>query len=381
MKIIQVVHAFPPDVGGIEAHVYNLSKEMARMGHTVTVVTTKTQGAKSSETIDGIKVIRYWAFSLPVFSSVRFIPFLPLRLAMMDAEVYHSHGYGSTQPFFTSLAAFITRRPFIFTVHGYPKLRGLAGLFKWFYTNFPARAFLRIARRVITVAEATIQEIESEIPKTKITTIPNGVDFVRFTRRTPLSMLRTNTIAYIGRFDAYKGIDTLVRAFAITKKKCPDSELKIIGRDEGIADSLNGLASGLGVEINFSEARPDEMHNIYDSLSLVVLPSKYEGLSLVLLETIASGRPMLSTPVGAAPKLFEEIYTEDAPKFLFDIDNHYELAGKILNVLEKKKEFEAICHRAREELKKKYSWELAAEKTLKVYYEALGKKETAKDER
>ncbi len=374
MKIIQVVHAFPPDIGGIEAHVYHLSKEMAKKGHTVTVVTTKTNGAPGSDSFDGVKVIRYWAFSLPIFSSVRFIPFLPLRLAFMDADIYHSHGYGSTQPFFTSLAAFITRRPFIFTIHGYPKLKGLGGVFKWLYTNVPARVFLRIARKAITVTDATMPDIAGEIPKEKIVTIPNGVDFSRFAPRTPLSSLKTDTIAYIGRFDAYKGIETLIRAFAIVKKKRPGSKLKLIGKDEGIADSLKRLASGLKVEIEISGAKPEEMPKIYDSLSAVVLPSKYEGLSLVLLEAIASGRPMLSTPVGAAPKLFEEVYRKDAPKFLFEIDNHYELAGKILNVLENKKEFEAACSRAREELMKKYSWEVAATQTLKVYEEALGNK-------
>ena len=372
MKIIQVVHAFPPDIGGIEAHVCNLSREMAKKGHLVTVVTTKTNGAKNSETIDGIKVIRYWAFSLPIFSSVRFIPFLSLRLALMDADIYHSHGYGSTQPFFTSVASLFTRRPFIFTIHGYPKLSGLGGIFKWLYTNFPARVFLRIARKAITVTDATLPDIAGEVPKEKIVVIPNGVDFTRFAPRAPLSSLKTSTIAYIGRFDAYKGIETLIRAFAIVKKKLPGSSLVLIGKDEGIMDSLKQLASELRVEFKTSEAKPEEMPSVYDSLSVVVLPSKYEGLSLVLLEAIASGRPMLSTPVGAAPKLFDEVYKKDAPKFLFEIDNHYELAGKILNIFENKRKFEATCSRAREELKTKYSWEAAAKSTLKVYEEALG---------
>ncbi len=372
MRIIQVVHAFPPDIGGIEAHVFNLSREMAKKGHDVTVVTTKTAGAPGRETIDNIKVIRYWALPLPLFSSVRLIPFLPLRLALMNADIYHSHGYGSTQPFFTSLAALLTRRPFIFTVHGYPKLKGFGALFKWFYTQVPARVFLRIARKVITVTEATIPDIENEFPREKIVTIPNGVDFELFKPTTKLSSLNSNAIAYIGRFDSYKGIDTLLRAFAIVKKAQPNAELRLIGKDEGIAGSLHSLASELGLDIKFSEVKPEEMSKTYDSLSAVVLPSRYEGLSLVILEAIASARPMLSTPVGAAPKLFGEVYKEDAPKFLFETGNHRELAGKILEVLGNKKKYEAVCSRAREELKKKHSWGAAADQTLRVYEEVLG---------
>ena len=373
MKIVQVVHAFPPDIGGIESHVFYLSREMVKNGHDVTVITTKTKGAGKNETVDGVKVIRYFALPLPIFSSVRFIPFLPLRLALMDADIYHSHGYGSTQPFFTSLAAFITNRPFIFTVHGYPKLKGFGGLMKWFYTNFPARVFLRIARKIITVTDATIPDIEPEVSKEKITTIPNGVDFEKFKPSKKLPALDSNVIAYIGRFDAYKGIDTLVRAFAIVKKKIPSAELRLIGRDEGIVNSLKKLAGELCVDIVFSEANPKEMPKIYARLSAVILPSKYEGLSLVLLEAIASGRPMLSTPVGASPKLFSEVYGSDAKKMLFEIENSCELAGKILNVLGNKKEFEEICARARKGLMASYSWEASAEKTLLVYEGALRK--------
>ncbi|MFH0818061.1 MAG: glycosyltransferase family 4 protein [Candidatus Micrarchaeota archaeon] len=373
MKIVQVVHAFPPDIGGIEAHVFYLSKEMAKLGHDVTVITTKTRGANNNETVGGVKVIRYSALPLPIFSSVRFIPFLPLRLALIDADIYHSHGYGSTQPFFTSLAAHITNRPFVFTVHGYPKLKGFGGIMKWFYTNFPARVFFRIAKKIITVTDATIPDIEKEVSKEKIITIPNGVDFEKFKPSKKLSALDSNVIAYIGRFDAYKGIDTLICAFAIVQKNIPSAELRLIGRDEGIANSLKKLAGELGVTIQFSEANSEEMPKIYAGLSAVILPSKYEGLSLVLLEAIASGRPMLSTPVGASPKLFSEVYGSDAKKMLFEIGNPEELAGKILNVLGNKKKFEEICDRARKGLMASYSWGASAEKTILVYEGALGK--------
>jgi glycosyltransferase involved in cell wall biosynthesis len=373
LKIIQVVHAFPPDVGGIEAHVYNLSKELVKLGHEVTVVTTKTDKAKSEEVIDGIKVLRQWSLRFPMFSAVRFVPLQPLRLALMDADVYHSHCYGATQPFFTSLAAFVKRKPFIFTIPGYPKLEGTAGFFKSLYTNIPARILLRIAKKVITVTEATMPDIEKEVPKEKIRIIPNGVDFEQFKPKAPLSSLKTNRIIYVGRLDAYKGIDTLIQAFAQVKKKIPNSELCIIGRDEGILNELKFLAKELGVDVEFCEAGPGEMPKLYESASVVVLPSKYEGQSLVILEAIASGRPILSTPVGAAPEVFGEVYKKDAKKLLFGVGDELGLARKIIDILENKKSYEKICTFARDELAKKYSWSSAAEKTVEIYKEVLRK--------
>jgi glycosyltransferase involved in cell wall biosynthesis len=371
LKIIQVVHAFPPDIGGIEAHVYNLSKELAKKGHEVTVVTTRTKGAKNDETVDGVRILRQTSLRLPMFSSVRIVPFQPLRLALMDADVYHSHGYGSAQPFFTSLAAFIKRKPFVFTLHGYPKLKGAAGIFKKLYTNLPARVFLRIARKVITVTSATVPDIEKEAVKEKIVTIPNGVDFRQFKCKAKLSALKTNVVLYVGRLDAYKGIDTLVQAFAEVKSRVPDAKLRIIGRDEGVRGSLEKLASKLRVEVEFKEVLPGEMPNFYESASAVVLPSKYEGLSIVLLEAISFERPTFSTPVGAAPKLFQEVYGKDAQKFIFGIGESHELSDSIIEALRNKKEFEKICSLARGELVKKYSWSSVADRTIEVYKEVV----------
>ncbi len=374
MKIVQVVHAFPPEIGGVEAHVFNLSKGLAKKGHEVTVVTTRVSGknSPSPEALCGVRVIRQWALPLPIFSSVRFVPLLLPKLLSLDADIYHSHGYGPTQPFVTSITAFIKRKKFVFTLHGYPKLKGMGGAFVWFYRNFPARVFLKIASRVITVTDATVPEIEMQIPRSRITTIPNGVDFERFKAKSKLASQKGVKIAYVGRLDPYKGIDTLVRAFAIIKKELPDARLLVVGKDEGVANSLKKISNNLNVEIEFTEVLPDEMPAVYDSISLLVLPSVYEGLSMVLLEAIASERPALSTPVGASPTLFAEVYKAEAPNMLFEIGGHEELAKKAVFILKNRARMEKTCSTARERLMASYSWDKVVDETIHVYKEALG---------
>lgn len=371
MKIIQVVHSFPPEIGGIEAHVFNLSRELARKGHDVTVVTTWAPGSPGSETVEGIRVLRHWAIKLPWFSSVRHIPFLTLRLALMDADLYHSHGYGSVQPLCAALASLIKRRPFVFTLHGYPKLKGLSSILKWLYAQLAARTFLAIARRVITVTEATVPDISGEVRKEKIKTIHNGVDTRVYRAKEKLSKSKSNRIIYVGRFDAYKGIDDLIRAFATVQKAAPEAQLHIIGHDEGVRHSLESLSSQLGVRVNFGYAGPGGMPGEYEDSVAVVLPSKYEGQSLVLLEAISSERPMLSTPVGDAPRLFKEVYMEAAPNMLFGIGRHQELASKLLDIMRNRERYEKLCSLARSRLEKFYSWEAAANRTVEVYKEVV----------
>ena len=121
---------------------------------------------------------------------------------------------------------------------------------------------------------------------------------------------------------------------------------------------------------SFSEAKYTDMPGVYEGASIVVLPSLYEGLSLVLMEAIACERPMLATPVGAAPKLFSEVYEKNDGKFIFE--NESELARKMAAILRDKKGYAQICQRARAKLIKKYSWKEVAKRTLEVYKSAVG---------
>jgi len=366
MRIAQVAHLFPPATGGIEHHVYHLSKELSNLKNEVTVYTTMVPGAKKEEKMDGIKVRRFSSLNFPLFSSVRFAPGMFFSLLSSDAEVFASHGYGSVMPLITSIAALLKRKPFVFTLHGYPKLKGKKKFFQLFYKYFFASIFLRIAKKVIVVSRASIQDIRGEVDEKKLIYIPNGIDTEIFTFQPPEGK---NAITYVGRLDEYKGVDTLVRAYAKIKKDFPDTELWVVGKDEGIKEGLQKLANSLGVKIHFSEVPYEEMSKVYSDSAAVILPSKYEGFSLVWLEAMASGRPMFSTPVGDAPALFEQVYGKSAEDFLFKDEE--ELVKKLTNYLKDPQKHHKVIERAEYIVKEEYSWENVARLTLNTYKESL----------
>ena len=109
-----------------------------------------------------------------------------------------------------------------------------------------------------------------------------------------------------------------------------------------------------------------------DHSKAIVLPSRYEGFSLVWLEAMAAGRPMFSTPVGEAPELFREVYGADAEKFLFP--DEAGLAERLREFGAKEKEYLRIVEKAKEKVKKDYSWKRVAEKTREVYLSAISEK-------
>lgn len=365
MRILQVVHAYPPQIGGIENHVYYLSHELSRLGNEVSVATT----GKGKTIEEGISISRFRSLHAPGFSSVRITPFLCLRLLGNPADIYHSHGYGSLHPLQTAITAKLKGKPFIFTLHGYPKRSSFFGnLFIWLYRNLMARIYLSIASKVISVTDQNLPEIRKEVSQDKILVIPNGVDTDSF-KPSADKKDKSFNVVFIGRFDRDKGVLELIDAFAELAKKVENARLTFVGSDEGVTGNLKSRAAALGISerISFSSARRAEMPAVYASADLVVLPSYYEGLSLVLLEALASCRPIIATSVGATPQVFAKAFGENSNWFLVPPKDTAELAKKLIYAHSNYEKLASLLPGARAVIVKEYSWAAVAKQTLKVY--------------
>jgi L-malate glycosyltransferase len=368
MRILQVVHCFPPQIGGVERHAYELCRELRESGEQVIVHTTGK--GKNNEPFE---VKRHWGLRVPFFSSVIIVPFLGLRLMGEDADVYASHGYGSLMPVCTAFAAMLKRKPFVFTVHGYPQLGGFSRIAQWIYRNTFARFILWKASKVIVVSRESKKYLEGQVEKKKLVYIPNGVDMEMF--ECP-PFREGEYFSYIGRMDRDKRVGMLINAIGKMKKR---QKLLIAGNDEGERPGLKKLAQNLGLDAEFTQVDPEEVAQVYCYSKAVVLPSRYEGFSLVWLEAMAAGRPMFSTPVGQAPELFREVYGEHAEKFLFPDEEG--LVERLEYFVENEKEFVKIVERARKKVAAGYSWKAMAGKTLDVYKSAIKEKENVKRKR
>lgn len=366
MKIVQAVHSFPPSQGGIEHHAYHISKELAELGNDVTVITSRDSGTRAEEKISSITVRRFHSLDLSFFASARFPLGAFFALLKEDADVYASHGYGSVMPLFASIAAFVKRKPFVFTLHGYPDVQGRKRIFYHLYRFFVAPVFLRIAKKVIVVSKEAAKQMEKEVGREKIIYIPNGIEG-RFDCE--LNYEVKNKLLYVGNLNEDKGVDILIKAFSRLREKYPNLILKIVGRDGGAKAKLESLARSLNIEPIFSTVPYDKMPAIYADSKAIVLPSKYEGLSLVWLEAMSSGRPMFSTPVGEAEELFDKAYDQSKSLFLFR--NEDELVEKLAAFLDNEEKYRKMVERAKYTVKEEYSWKNVASLTRAVYEELI----------
>jgi glycosyltransferase involved in cell wall biosynthesis len=139
-------------------------------------------------------------------------------------------------------------------------------------------------------------------------------------------------LLFVGRLEAVKGVDVLLRAFARIQHAHPDAELVIIGDGERRGD-LEQLAEDLGLleSVRFCGWIPEEeVRSALVGSTALVIPSVWpENLPTVALEAIGVGRAIVASRVGGIPELVADGRTGLLTK-PYDIG---ELAGALDTVL------------------------------------------------
>jgi glycosyltransferase involved in cell wall biosynthesis len=225
---------------------------------------------------------------------------------------------------------------------------------------------------VLSHAFGSILQREYGIPEEKIHIIPGGVDIERFqanlTRqqaRQAMSFPLDRPILFTPRRLALRmGIDKLLQALVEVKRQVPDVWLAIAGKG-ALRISLEQQANELGLQnhVKFLGYVPDEQLPVaYQAADLTVVPSQsLEGFGLILLESLACGTPVLSTPVGGMP----EVLSPFQPSLITETPVSEALSTRLIDLLTGKIILpdRAAC---REYAVSNYDWKILAPKVRNV---------------
>lgn len=303
MKIIMVSPSLYPYIGGVETHVWEISKRLVKKGYDVEIHSTDPSGElKASSEIDGVKIKRYRSFapnSIYFFSRELYVSLKKAR-----ADIVHSHGYRDFPMLAAALAKTHNKIPFVVTLHlGFSKVGRLPYLI---YNPLFGRAIFRRANRVIIVSPVEVKMIRAlEKVKNKIILIPNGVDIKKIsTYNSVIKFKATNRpvkIMYVGRLEEKKGVLFLIKAFkSVIMARNKDIELTIIG-DGPLKQTLTNIIQELKLgDKVFLRGRlsKDDLYKLYAQSHVFVLPSEFEAHSLALTESMAFGLVPIATNVG-----------------------------------------------------------------------------------
>ncbi|WP_079110019.1 GT4 family glycosyltransferase PelF [Streptomyces roseifaciens] len=138
-------------------------------------------------------------------------------------------------------------------------------------------------------------------PPDRIRTVYNGVDPTAFPPAGPEP--DAPTLSWAGRVDPIKGLETLIRAFALVREEIPEARLRLFGGTprggEGYRTACEKLAAELGAgEAVVFEGRVDDIRDAYAAGNVVMLSSISEGFPFTLIEAMSCGRATVSTDVG-----------------------------------------------------------------------------------
>ncbi|MFO7895155.1 MAG: glycosyltransferase family 4 protein [Longimicrobiales bacterium] len=367
MNILMHCVYFPPEVGGLESHVFHLCVALAGKGHTVGVVTSRSRpGLPGHEVMDGVDVWRTW---LPARNPAGWLTHaagsIPRLVAQArSADILHAQAFQSVFP------ALLARRR-----------SGAPVVTTWHTSHFLKRADHRLWRPVFRrllenadynlAASAEIAEVgESIAPGCRVEALTNGVDTELFRPVAPLlPVTGRRRLVVPRRLFEKNGVEYFVRALPRIADAV-DVEAVVVG-DGPERSRLERLARDLEVRdrITFLGARPHaEMPGILASAELAIFPSLMEATSVAALECMACEVPVAASRVGGLPEI-----VDDDVGGLFRPADPEDLADTVIRLL-KTDDLPARGSRARARVVDRWSNDRLAERHLEVYRTLLDRR-------
>ena len=319
MIILHVFHSFWPVLGGIERAIYYLSKEFIRMGHEVIVLTSNygSSNRPQMEFLDGIRIFRVKSKTLHFAQLTIPLEKAPLDL-INDADIVYA--WDQTSFFTYTMIKEVKSRDKKVAMY----FIGVDYLEHHYNTmiRFLGSKYQRwITKRISNLIDIAIVTTEHERLLLKqrynldAIVIPHGVDKIYFELPNMAKEFRSKyhidnnkrIIAYINRIHPTKGLDMLIKAFAIVSRKFPDLILVIAGKgDQKYLAKCLKLVEKLNIKDKVKYVgflSEEDKIGLIDASELIIIPSKHAGenYSLVVDEVKARGKPLVVTNYGALP--------------------------------------------------------------------------------
>ena len=338
MHVLVAAHDVYPDPGsgGTGRYVYETSRRLVDRGHRVSVVTRRRGDVPARESIDGVDVYRYdlevadragpavladlpgaartvadhvstLSASAPVDVFSLQGPVTPLLVGrQVDDSIPRVPTFHSPWPTEYRIRSRGERRA--------PRRR-LNAVLRW---HLECRA-LSGADRAITLSSFMRRTLrETYGLDLDAAVVPGGVDVDRYEPSAGSATRRLDgrpAFLTVRRLARRMGHGRLLRAFTEVIEDRPDAHLSVAG-DGPLRDRLEGLVERLGLDdhVTFLGYVPDEaLPGVYAAADVFVLPTtELEGFGLATLEALASGLPVLATPVGGSVEVLSGLRDDPA---------------------------------------------------------------------
>ncbi len=398
MKILHVVHAYPPSMGGSQWLVKNLSEQLvAQFGDDVTVFTTT---ALDTATFSGRagKVVAA-GISVENGVTVRRFPFVrgwywTRKIASGVADILHLPGWDTLRaihqgPIVPGLAkAIATSRADVVMATAFPlwhmfaaqkgaKKVGIPVVFlgalhpadEWGF-NRPM-IFDAIRRAAGYIALSPFERdflVERGISAEKITVVGGGITPPPDSLPAPESSRRrlhipadAPVLLALGRQNPRKRFEFLLEAMPSVWRKLPETRVIFAGAADESTTRLR--KSGDARVLVLNDISETNKHALLSACDALVLPSTEESFGIVFVEAWWHGKPVIGANAGAVASLIEN----GVEGLLFVPNDRGCLADKIIEILSQPKMAQVLGTKGRQKVHKNYTWEAVSHQVRSVY--------------
>ncbi|MDG2051004.1 MAG: glycosyltransferase family 4 protein [Myxococcota bacterium] len=281
-----------PKAGGAETHVYEIFGRLAARGFEMTHWSAGFQGGRDQDWVSGIRVERLGPLAL-YYPRVLHHTFRETRRDRFDVVVECLNKVPYYAPLFAA-------RPVLALCHH------LFGEVAFQQVSAPIAAAVWASERLIpsfyqgceflAISESTARDLAKRgLDADRIQVSHPGID--RPQEEVDVAIPRKRRVIYVGRLEAYKKIDILLRAMKKIEPRWPEAEIFIVGRGPALS-GLQDLARTLGLSdrTHFSGFITNaERDALLASSRVCVCPSEKEGWGLTVIEANATGTPVVAT--------------------------------------------------------------------------------------
>ncbi len=307
MKIAILVQMFlPQHLGGVEIATYNIASQLAKNGHEVHVITVWDSGLAAENIERGFFIHR---LKLPRIKSIGVLIFwlkILFTLKKINPDSIHVQGLTIAMPAY--LAGKFLKKTYVVCGHGFDLY------FSWKFKRVISKLVLRDAHKVVALTKNMKNDMQ-KIHHREILVIPNGIDTEKFDLLPDKESIRKEiglsngdrVIIFAGNLRPVKGVEFLLSAMDTVIQKEANAKLILVGGGSQI-DYLKKTVAQLHLEkyvIFTGELLNEEVLLYLAASDIFVLPSLSEGFSIVTLEAMVCGLPVIATEVGVLPEIIE----------------------------------------------------------------------------
>jgi glycosyltransferase involved in cell wall biosynthesis len=381
-RVLMLSWEYPPRViGGLSRVVSELSRQIAKQGWEVHVVTADHPGTAEHENDNGVFVHRVktqtdWTPDFLTWSMRLNYGLLQYAIEIhrkTPFDIVHAHDW------MVADAGWVMKKgfglPLVSTIHATEagRMHGLHNDLQRYISQIEWRLTFE-SWEVIVNSQHMLGELQNQfhMPKDKIAVIPNGIDPDQFDIDFDAAPLRNQyasrseqIVLYVGRMVTEKGVQVLLNAAPSILASHPGTRFLLVGTGYFLEDlKRQAAAMNINHSVSFLGYVSDhDLRRLYKIANVVVIPSLYEPFGIVALEGMAAKAPVVTSDAGGLTDFVEHMVT-GITTYAGDAGS---LAWGISEALRNVDLVKKLTETAYEKVRHIYNWKVIAKRTLEVY--------------